>query len=136
MDLKQLKIASKLLEKLEVIDKEIIEIDKIALSILNNETKINFDLKVENLSKNKDSEETKDSSNPLKELEKRMIMAIQIPTWALSQPETLKNQNTLSISNKIDDKLALQILGVILCEKNKERDVLIEKINSSLIDKQ
>ena len=65
-----------------------------------------------------------------------MIMAIQIPTWALSQPETPKNKNTLSISDKIDDKLALQILGVILCEKNKERDVLIEKINSSLIDKQ
>lgn len=133
MDLKQLKIASKLLEKLEVIDKEIIEIDKIALSILNNETKINFDLKVENLSKNKDSEETKDSSYPLKELEKRMIMAIQIPTWALSQPETPKNKNTLSISDKIDDKLALQILGVILCEKNKERGALIKKINASLI---
>lgn len=136
MDLKQLKIASKLLEKLEVIDKEIIEIDKIALSILNNETKINFNLKVENLSKNKDSEETKDSSNHLLKDLQRMTWPVQIPTWALNQPETLKNQNTLSISNKIDDKLALQILGVILCEKNKERDVLIEKINSSLIDKQ
>ena len=133
MDLKQLKIASKLLEKLEVIDKEIIEIDKIALSILNNETKINFNLKVENLSKNKDSEETKDSSNRLLKDLQRMTWPVQIPTWALNQPETLKNQNTLSISNKIDDKLALQILGVILCEKNKERHVLIQKINASLI---
>ena len=130
MDLKQLKIASKLLEKLEAIDKEIIEIDKMALSILNNETKINFDLKVENLSENKDSEQAKDSSSPLNDLEKRMMMAIQIPTWALSQPEIPKNKNTLSISDKIDDKLALQILGVILCEKNKERHVLIQKINS------
>lgn len=132
MDLKQLKTALKLLEKLEDIDKEIIEIDKMALSILNNETKINFDLKVENLSENKDSEQSKDSSSPLNDLEKRMMMAIQIPTWALSQLETPKNKNTLSISNRIDDKLALQILGVILCEKNKERDFLIKKINSSI----
>ena len=133
MDLKQLKIASKLLEKLEVIDKEIIEIDKITFSILNNETKINFDLKVENLSKNKDSEETKDSSNHLLKDLQRIAWPVQIPTWALSHPETPKNKNTLSISDKIDDKLALQILGVILCEKNKERHVLIQKINASLI---
>ncbi len=127
MELKQLKIASKLLGKIEAIDKEIIEIDKIALLILNNETKINFDLGVENLSENKDSGETKDSLNPFKDLEARMIMM----PW-FSQPEKPKNKNTLSISDKINDKLALQILGVILCEKNKERDFLIKKINSSI----
>lgn len=132
MDLKQLKKASVLLEKIEVIDKEIIEIDKMALSILNNETKINFDLKVENLPKNKDSEQASDPSNPFKDLEERIIMAIQIPTWKLSKPEIQKNKNILSISDKIEDKLALQILGLFLHEKNKERNLLIEKINSSI----
>jgi hypothetical protein len=130
MDLKNLKKATKFLDKIENIDKQIVEIEKIALSILNDKTKIQFDLKVENISKGKELEQPKESSNPFKDLEERMMMAIQIPTWALNHQESKKNKNTFSISDDINDKLALQILGIVLSEKNSERKCLIKELHA------
>jgi len=135
MDFKKLKKATNLLEKVEIIDKEIIEIDKMALSILNNETKIEFDLKVENISKNKDDEikVTIDEDGSLsirKDMEEMMQRSIFRFSFMGSQEESKKEKkNSISISKKINDKIALQILGVILCEKNFERESLIKQLN-------
>lgn len=137
MDFKKLKKATQLLQELEIIDKEIIEIDKMALSIVTNETKIEFDLKVENISKTKKDnalvtiDEDGSLVIPKQETENSVpsFLRIMLTGASLEKSSSIKNKNNISISKQIDDKIALQILGVILSEKNTERENIIKKLN-------
>lgn len=137
MDFKKLKKATQLLQELEIIDKEIIEIDKMALSIATNETKIEFDFKVENISKAKkdnkliilDENGCLDWAKQENENLVPSFFKIMFAGASLEKSSSIKNKNTASISKQINHKIALQILGVILCEKNIEKENIVKKLN-------
>ena len=133
MDFKKLEKATKKLEKLKELDKEIIEIDKMAISILNNETKISFDLNVENITKKQDEESkvTIDEDGSLSVYKKMHEEMSRYLMWGIRIGESSekKKENVNTLSKSINDKIALQILGVLLCEKNSERNALIKELN-------
>lgn len=133
MDFKKLEKATKKLEKLKELDKEIIEIDKMAISILNNETKISFDLNVENITKKQDEESkgTIDEDGSLSVYKKMHEEMSRSLMWGIRIRESSekKKENVNTLSKSINDKIALQILGVLLCEKNSERNSLIKELN-------
>ena len=138
MNLKKLEKATKILEKIKVLDAEIIQIDKFAILVASGETKINIDLKCENHRKKEDE------ANKVKFDEDGSIVrsshdgdATQyyFPNGAffsgfLQQLKLPSNEpkNETSIKQELSDTATLSILGVILCEKQEARRKLIESI--------
>lgn len=54
MEIKKLSKAAKLLDRIKALDQEIIKLDKIGLTVVNDRTEINLNLSVKNLTKEED----------------------------------------------------------------------------------
>lgn len=131
MNIKKLEQATKILEKIKLIDREIIEIDKLAIMILNNETKISLELNVENLIKSEENKDLVSFEEDSSHIDMSRYYKLEIPSsmkrlLGSYQSEPKKQGNTFT--QTLSDKLTLQILGTILCEKNNIKDNLIKKL--------
>ena len=135
MNINKLEKATKILEQIKVIDAEIIEIDKLAIIILNNETNIQLALNVENLTKAKEAKEkvSFDEDGSMSILRSAMdeyrntflpLNMLKYSGVDYAKPK-FRDRN---FSQPLSDKLTLQILGVLLCEKNAIKDGLIKKL--------
>lgn len=58
MDLKTIEKAAKILDRIKVLDNEIIEIDRIAMMVASDDTKSSFELRIENLSPDKEKQKS------------------------------------------------------------------------------
>lgn len=124
MELKKLEKASKILERVKQLDKEIIAIDKKANLILDNETEITFNLRIENKKiKNKSKKQ------PEENIRTHVDIFNMFHSFHKIAEEKIKNEVVIN-SEKIDDKTALAILGVMLNKKNNERLRLINQIET------
>ncbi len=136
MNLKKLENATKILEKIKVLDAEIIQIEKFAILVASGETKINLDLKCEDLRKKEDEANKVDLDedgsirngniiNPVPHFEVGGFLSEYLGRW---KPPSNLSKNETSIKQELSDTSTLSILGVILCEKQEARRKLIESI--------
>jgi hypothetical protein len=137
MNVKQLQKASRILEKIKMLDEEIIQIDKQALLIANGEVKIELSLKVKDLAKErKEAEKVQfDEDGSLiqgggfYEMMRRSMGSGIMPAYQISfGGSDLKNEVKAESFETITERAALQILGVLLGEKQSKRLELISQL--------
>jgi hypothetical protein len=134
MKLPQLKKAQKLFDRVQELDKEIIEIEKSADLIANKRTEIKLSLKV-NDTEEKEKEKSKvefdeDGSiiQRMQEIQRGLFGYITMNSPGFSC-EKQKKEYTLKQDHVISDNVALQVLGVILADKMEARKLAIKALN-------
>jgi len=136
MEFKQLEKATIIYKDIQALDKEIIDIDRIAMLVANGEIKSTFELKIEDIGKkNEDSQKNsfdEDGSivrNNYEDIHKRMLHSLSMPLFSFGCSETKKkNDNEHTLNNSLSENATLQILGILLCEKQEKRKMLISKL--------
>lgn len=135
MKLPQLKKAQKLFERIQELDKEIIEIEKSADLIANKKTDIKLTLKVNDQEeKVKDSEKvTLDEDGSLSfgtggymDHMRRALYGFSMLPPPSCNP---KKECTIKQDYILSDTVAIQVLGVILAEKLEARKLAIKALN-------
>lgn len=136
MKIKQLEKATKIFEKIKKLDKEITEFDKLALLIVNNKTNISFELNIETL---KDNEETMkfgidgDGSLTYKldyTIKDFLPWATRFSAMDIGAISNISKKNANSLKSMLSETPTLQILGILLGEKQRERESLLLQLKS------
>lgn len=139
MKISQLPKATEILKDIQVLDKEIIEINRFAMLIANGNTKCSFELNVEDLDK-KSKEESKVSfdedgslmhESPLRHFQTIMrgFTVEYDPAYEFRSTSPFKKESTNSLQKEISDTSSLQILGVLLEEKESKRKSLLSELH-------
>lgn len=134
MKLPQLKKAQKLFDRVQELDKEIIEIEKSADLIANKKTDIKLSLKVNDIEKveqdkNKvhfDEDGSLSCGDPADYMRRAMY---GLPMFAFADPAKPKKEYTIKQDCVISDNVALQVLGVLLADKMEARKLAIKALN-------
>lgn len=134
MELKKLTKVSKIFDRIKELDKEIIELDKLAMDAVNDKMNIELNLTIENLSKKEDQENkvTIDSDGSLNfggSSEGLEGMYRRMMGFSLGLQEQTK-KNTTELKNKLTSKDFLLILKVLLDSKNEERNSLFNQLSN------
>jgi len=136
MDLNKLEKAAKVLIKIKELDKEIIEIERIAMMVVNSETKSNLELRVTSLEPEPEKKtHVLDEDGSLKNeigsawdrINELMMSSLSAPLVNYS-PLGQKSKNHSVLEHELSERLTMQILGIILAEKQAIRQGLINKI--------
>lgn len=133
MDFKKLEKATKIYGEIKALDAEIIEIDRFAMLVANGEIKSSFTLTVEDVGKKKE-DETKvsfDEDGSLVGLHKKMMSSLMMPMWFCSGSVSLEseNENYHTLKNELSENATLNVLGVLLCEKQAKRRILLNSLD-------
>ena len=125
--IKQFERAKKLHDEIVSIDAEIIEIEKLANTVANDNCDLSFGVKVENHSKIK--EEKKDFED-----EKNSIMSMYggLFNYSWVSPLTPKDEHNSHVDKyrfKFTDTDCLKVLSIILAIKYERRNTLLNEIN-------
>ena len=137
MNIKKLEKATKIFEQIKVLDAQIIEIDRFAMLVANGEIKSSFELKVEDIGKKKEDEEKvsfdADGSlikgDSIPEYSFRINWGSIIPC-GLTGSSDKKNKNEHLYKTELSENGTMQILGILLYEKQQQRQALIQKLQS------
>lgn len=132
MNLRNLEQATAVLAKIKVLDAEIIELDKFAMMIANGEIKSSFDLKLLDLEK-QEKEENKqvlDEDGSIIKMKYSDFLPLTFNWSAGASSVPAKNPNEHTLSNDLSELVALQVMGVMLCDKQEKRTKLIKQLNS------
>ena len=114
MNIRELERATKIFEKIKDIDKQINELDKFAISVVNGNVKCNLLLSVEDLSQ-QEIDET---------IENLSFESMFMPMLAK------KNRVTKELKSEITENYALKILAIFLNDKKEQRQKLVNKLES------
>lgn len=128
MDIKKIQQASKWLERVAILDSEIKEITDMAIFIASNPSEIMFSLKVLDVNP---TGKVLDEDGSLQKQENYAPGRMSIMEMFLGnvgQRPSQKPKFKFDINKVIPDTLTLELLGVLLENKHKERDTLIDKI--------
>lgn len=132
MDFKNLEKASKLYEQIKQLDAEIIEIDKFALTVANNETESCFELRCKDLTKQKEKEsklEFDEDGSIKREVNNTFgLSSLLSGVWML--PSTIPPPNDdIVIKSQLSVNNVMNILGILLHDKQTKRQQIIERLN-------
>jgi len=125
MDIKKLEKATKIYERIRVLDGEIIEIEKNAMLVANGETKSGFELKIENLAGVENSEEDSDDKN---DSGIGGYFTFGILGYIERKNNIRENKNESIFKSDLSVNSTMAILGVLLHEKQHQRQILISKL--------
>ncbi len=132
MDIKKLEKAAKIYGQIKILDAQIIDIDKFAMTVANNETKSSFELRCEDLSKKKEDEEKinfDDDGSIIKKHSESYKSVFDLWTPRLySQSVEDKNDNEIILKNELSVNAVMAILGVLLHEKQAQRILLMNQL--------
>lgn len=129
MNLKQIEKATKIVEQIKVLDLAIIALDKMAIKILDVSQGITLNLSVE-LPKENSKESILDSDGSLKTgTEAQSNPYTFIINWNPLKQNEVKT-NSISINETLTDTCALQLIGVLILEKQTQRKTLIDKLRT------
>lgn len=130
-NINSLEKASKLLNKIQDLDKKIIAIEKLAIKIANDPVKIKVDFNLANkrIKEENDSKVSFDEDGSIIYGEQPRFMSIHDMMIAnMRRFGEEKNEATETFSFSINDFVGLEVLGVVLNDLQKERNQLIHKI--------
>ncbi len=129
MNLKRLEEAKRAFEVLQKLDQEIIQIEKIAMDIANNKRELKFSLGYEDTSKSKESVLDSDGSIiPGGMYSFSSMSSIWSP---IKETPPVKE---IGVNEVISDTQALQMLGVLLHDKQLQRSNILEVFEKWGID--
>jgi hypothetical protein len=123
MDFKKLDKAAKLHERIKQLDKEIIDIERLALMVATKKTELKFSLKVNDLEKTEVPKKTTCSDE--------LVISFQGMFGGLYSPPTKKKdvkKYDHKFSEIVSDTLALQLLGVVIEDKKHIRELALKQI--------
>ncbi len=127
MELKSIQKASKILERIKVLDEEIVEIDKFANKLLNGglDTKIKLSFKKDK--KNSPGEVSIDADGSLVTGKKEAPLGMFSGFFISSQSDK-KDDDVLEFENCISEQTMLQALGLLVQVKNSEREEKLKQL--------
>ena len=134
MNIKTLKKAIKINSQIDTLDKEIIEIDKMAMLIANEDAMFSFSLDGLRPEKEEEKKESDDhgtdaySYGMMQDILRRYNQPFMMG-WADVGKDKKKDKKTFSIKYSISTSVSLQILGVLLLDKQSKRTHLISQIS-------
>ncbi len=130
MDFKKLEKAAKLYEQIKQLDAEIIEIDKFALTVANNETESCFELRCKDLTKQKEKENKLefDEDGSIKREGDNTLRLSLLSGWMLPTNITIPNDDIV-IKSQLSVNNVMNMLGILLHDKQTKRQQIIEKLN-------
>jgi hypothetical protein len=131
MNIVKLEKATKIYEQIKQLDNAIIEIDRIAMLIANGEVSCSFDLKVNDLTKTEEQCQVgfdedgslRSACDPIHPY--RLSFSLLGGVLRNTTPPPV-NENILKA--ELTENTALSILGVLLCDKQYQRDQLINQL--------
>lgn len=129
MEIKELEQATKILQSIKILDNEIAEIEKIAMIVANSDTGSSIELKVVDYDKpaeatKEDNDEEVDDKDPFMGLG---MFAYISRNHNSDNPK--KEDNVHRINYDLSLNGTMQMLGVLLYEKQSKRTLLIKKLN-------
>lgn len=134
MKLEQLERATIIYNDIKELDKEIIAIDRIAMLVANGEIKSTLELKIEDIEKQNDDSQKisidEDGSIVRNDYDivGRMLYKLAIPNFKKGCAEP-KNENEHILKNSLSENSTLQILGILLGEKQYKRKILLDRLH-------
>lgn len=136
MKIKDLAKATEALAKLEILDKDILQIEKVAELIVNSETEtsFSFSMKTKDVSKEKqvnikvtidsDGSLSKDFfENPMERFNK--IYGVPFGLWS---PEKKKEEKFEKLNFNLSENESLGLLGLMIGIKQRERQTLLDEL--------
>ena len=127
IDIKLLEKAAKIFEKIKQLDAEIIEIDKYAMLVANGDVEPSFELSFKMLKTEEKEEEKQGTENLLESYSNSLRMTIYGGFLMSDKKKEPENK----LSNTLSENATLQILGVLLHEKNAARTRLINQLRKT-----
>jgi len=139
MDLAKLEKAAKILAQIQTLDKEIIEIDKFAIKVANRDCDCNIKIDLTEVDKENKKENVFDEYGFIKnqyltgDTEKPVVQPLPLSSlfdrWGVS-PASITPVKPVDqvLGSKLSDKETLQILGILLNNKNEARKVLLKSL--------
>lgn len=132
MEFKKLDKAQKYYEQVKKLDAEIIEIEKLA-QLMADGGKVSFEISCEPVSnKKKEKVLDEDGSLIISSFQKRLSDDMRMYMYGgfgCSPTITVEKPKKNNIKAQVADTVGLQVLGVLLAEKNKERSSIIKRLN-------
>ena len=125
MHIKELEKATAMLQRIKILDNEIIEIEKIAMIVANNDIDTNFQLKV--IDKENTSED--DEQKPVEFDFGEYSGFLGFMAFRNDESKKKENKNVHTINYDLSITATMQILGVLLYEKQTLRQSIIKKLN-------
>ena len=131
MTFKNLEKATKLYEKIKQLDSEIIEIEKFALTVANNDTECSFELKCKDLTKQKEGEEKVKIDEDGSLLDGLRYTSLLNPYSFLSSIPRIpaEDKNETIIKGQLSVNNVMAMLGILLNDKQTKRQYLIDKLS-------
>lgn len=133
MNFKSLEKAAKLYEQVKKLDAQIIEIEKFALIVANNDTESSFELKCKDLTKKKEIEEKvefDEDGSIVKKSEFTRISALYGIMPSLLSHTTDKKEDEIVIKSKLSVTNVMSILGLLLHDLQSKRQSIIDNLNN------
>lgn len=133
MEIKELNQAVKILESIKEVDKKILSIEKFAELVANGITKSSFDLKIQKLMITEpiptpEAIMGRDAYTEMREAMNRSFFGIGGLLGDNSSKSKKDNHEVLSVD--LTDTETLQFLGLILGVKQRERNLLLQKLEA------
>lgn len=131
MNYKKLEKATRILAQIKELDQSIIQIDRIALIIANGGGNSSFTLSVQEHKKAEDDKVKFDEDGSLTQgIDSYTSMIRKYVMWydPVSQPADNHTSNTHNLNMALSENATLQILGVLLGEKHRQRDLLMGEL--------
>ena len=131
MTFKNLEKATKLYEKIKQLDAEIIEIEKFALIVANNETECSFEIRCKDFTKQKEDEEkVKFDENGSLLDSRRYTSLLNAYSFLSSIPRRYtEDKNETIIKSQLSVNNVMAMLGILLNDKQTKRQHLIDKLS-------
>lgn len=139
MNITKLEKATKIYEQIKILDSQIIQIDKFAMLVANGEIKSSFELKIEDIGKKKEDEEKisfDEDGSLIKGVpnSSRSIFSAWGFVIPFSSNEIKVNENEYFLKNELSINATMSILGVLLYEKQAQRQLLLNDLEKIGID--
>lgn len=129
MELKKIERATKIVERIKEIDIQISDIEKMAVKVAEGNSDNNFVLNLLLPDKSEDKVQFDEDGSIMRNNPNTMGGIMGMIFGAINgEPATKKHGDSISLSQPLTDIAILQILAVIISERQTERKKLIDKI--------
>lgn len=128
MEIQKMDKVIKIYEKVRVLDVEIIEPEKQAMILCNDETDVSIDFKVVNNTTKKDEGIKLDADGSLPSTESIFSSMMRSYTFCSTTPETKENKNVKTFNHNVSITNALKILHILLGDKLQKRIKLLNQL--------
>lgn len=139
MNLNKLEKASKILEQIKTLDKQILELDQFAIKVANCDTDCTVKIDLVNLFKEPKKEEVFDEYGSIKNLYLGKPEPVSFYSFGmdlhrsflgqLEKDKKIKPVPDKSLEHRLTDKETLQILGIMLNSRHEARKLLLVALN-------